>query len=78
LLVSHFGDAFPADEVIVAWVRHFDLMALTRLSLKPGVIELLDTLDDLQLPREKRSFSQGGPKDAMGRAARTWQLRRCI
>ena len=32
-------------------VRHFDLMASTRLSLKPGAIDLLDALDDLRLPR---------------------------
>ena len=51
LLIDHFGDAFPADEFISAWVRHFDLMASTRLSLKPGAIELLDALDDLRLPR---------------------------
>jgi beta-phosphoglucomutase-like phosphatase (HAD superfamily) len=49
LLLSHFGDAFPADEFVAAWVRHFDLMAATRLSLKPGAIELLDTLDDLMI-----------------------------
>src|SRR5215472_11112533 len=51
LLLGHFGDAFPADEFVAAWVRHFDLMASTRLSLKPGAIELLDMLDDLRLPR---------------------------
>jgi len=51
LLLGHFGDAFPADEFVAAWVRHFDMMAATRLSLKPGAIELLDTLDDLRLPR---------------------------
>ena len=48
LLLGHFGDAFPADEFVAAWVRHFDLMAATRLSLKPGAIEMLDTLDDLR------------------------------
>jgi HAD superfamily hydrolase (TIGR01509 family) len=32
-------------------VRHFDLMASSRLALKPGVVELLDALDDLRLPR---------------------------
>jgi HAD superfamily hydrolase (TIGR01509 family) len=32
-------------------MRHFDLLAAIRLSLKPGAIELLDTLDDLWLPR---------------------------
>ena len=51
LLIDHFGDTFPADEFISAWVRHFDLMASTRLSLKPGAIDLLDALDDLRLPR---------------------------
>jgi HAD superfamily hydrolase (TIGR01509 family) len=51
LLLGCFGDAFPVDEFVAAWVRHFDLIAATRLSLKPGVIELLDTLDDLRLAR---------------------------
>jgi len=51
LLIDHFGDTSPADEFISTWVRHFDLMASTRLSLKPGAIELLDALDDLRLPR---------------------------
>ena len=30
LLLGHFGDAFPADEFVAAWVRHFDLIAPTR------------------------------------------------
>jgi HAD superfamily hydrolase (TIGR01509 family) len=51
LLLGHFGDDFPADEFVTAWVRHFDLIASTRLSLKPGALELLDTLEDLRLPR---------------------------
>jgi HAD superfamily hydrolase (TIGR01509 family) len=51
LLLGHFGNAFPADEFVAAWVRHFDVLASTRLSLKPGAIELLDTLEDLRLPR---------------------------
>jgi HAD superfamily hydrolase (TIGR01509 family) len=51
LLVSHFGEAFPVDEFEAAWVRHFWVVAETRLALKPGVLELLDTLDQLGLPR---------------------------
>ena len=51
LLLGHFGSTFPVDEFMVAWLKHFDLMAPTRLSVKPGVIELLDTLDELRLPR---------------------------
>ena len=33
------------------WVRHFWVIAETRLALKPGALELLDTLDQLRLPR---------------------------
>jgi HAD superfamily hydrolase (TIGR01509 family) len=51
LLLEHFGAAFPADEFLAAWVRHFWVIAETRLQLKPGVVELLDTLDELRLPR---------------------------
>src|SRR5882762_3226738 len=51
LLLSHFGDAFPVDDFQEAWVRHFWVIAETRLALKPGVLELLDTLDQFRLPR---------------------------
>jgi len=51
LLVDHYGTDFPVDEFMAAMARHFDLMAATSLTLKPGAIELLDTLDDLRLPR---------------------------
>jgi len=51
LLLSHFGKDFPVDEFEAAWIRHFWLIAETRLTLKPGVLELLDTIDELALPR---------------------------
>jgi len=51
LLLDHYGAAFPVDEFLAAMVRHFDLLAATSLSLKPGAKELLDVLDDLRLPR---------------------------
>jgi HAD superfamily hydrolase (TIGR01509 family) len=51
LLLSHFGDAFPVDEFQATWVRHFWKIADTRLALKPGALELLETLDQLRLPR---------------------------
>jgi HAD superfamily hydrolase (TIGR01509 family) len=50
-LLSHFGDAFPVDAFQAAWVRHFWIVAETRLELKPGALELLDALDQLGLPR---------------------------
>jgi HAD superfamily hydrolase (TIGR01509 family) len=50
-LLSHFGEAFPVDAFQEAWVRHFWVIAETRLELKPGALELLDALDQLGLPR---------------------------
>jgi HAD superfamily hydrolase (TIGR01509 family) len=51
LLLDHFGAGFPVEVFRTAWMRHFDLMADTRLALKQGVVELLGTLDELRLPR---------------------------
>jgi HAD superfamily hydrolase (TIGR01509 family) len=51
LFLSHFGEAFPVDEFQATWVGHFWALAETRLALKPGALELLDTLDQFQLPR---------------------------
>jgi HAD superfamily hydrolase (TIGR01509 family) len=51
LLLSHFGETFAVDEFQAAWVRHFWVIAETRLTLKPGALELLDTLDQFRLPR---------------------------
>jgi beta-phosphoglucomutase-like phosphatase (HAD superfamily) len=51
LLLAHFGEAFPADEFQAAWVRHFWVIAEARLALKPGALELLDTLNRFRLPR---------------------------
>ncbi len=50
-LVSHYGSSFPVDEFRAAWNRHFDVIVETRLTVKPGVLELLDALDTLGLPR---------------------------
>ena len=51
LLLSHFGESFAVNDLQAAWIRHFWIIAETRLMLKTGVIELLDTLDQLRLPR---------------------------
>ena len=51
LLVDHYGSGFPVEGFMVAMVQHFDRMATNDLTVKPGVIELLDVLDDLRLPR---------------------------
>jgi HAD superfamily hydrolase (TIGR01509 family) len=51
LLLSQFGETFAVDEFQAAWMRHFWVIAETRLTLKPGVLELLDTLDQFRLRR---------------------------
>lgn len=51
LLLEHFGASFPAEAFEAAWLRHFWAIADGRLAVKPGVVELLDTLDALRVPR---------------------------
>jgi beta-phosphoglucomutase-like phosphatase (HAD superfamily) len=51
LLLAQLGADFPIDAFQAAWVRHFWVIAETRLTLKPGALALLDTLDELGLPR---------------------------
>jgi HAD superfamily hydrolase (TIGR01509 family) len=51
ILLAHFGLSFPVEEFVATWLRHFEVLAATRLALKPGAMELLSTLDDLGLPR---------------------------
>ncbi|MBY0339248.1 MAG: HAD family phosphatase [Acetobacteraceae bacterium] len=51
LLIREWGSAAEVDRLHDDWMRHFDALAGERLTLKPGVAELLDTLDTLGLPR---------------------------
>ena len=51
VLSDHFGTGFPADIFFDDVVKHFDQLADAQLELKPGVVELLDLLDRLGLPR---------------------------
>lgn len=49
-LGAHFGEAVDPDLLWNSASGHFFKLADTRLCLKPGVIELLDLLDRLDLP----------------------------
>jgi HAD superfamily hydrolase (TIGR01509 family) len=51
MLLDHFGATFPVDDFVTVWLQHFGALADERLAPKPGVVELLDTLDELLLPR---------------------------
>jgi beta-phosphoglucomutase-like phosphatase (HAD superfamily) len=51
LFLTHFGEDFLFDDFHGNWRRHFWLIAEHKLALKPGALELLETLDRLALPR---------------------------
>jgi len=51
LFLEHFGDDFRFDDFHADWTRHFWLISESKLAQKPGVPELLETLDRLRLPR---------------------------
>jgi HAD superfamily hydrolase (TIGR01509 family) len=51
LLLEEMGSDFPVDQYFAQMIRHFELLAATQLRLKPGVVELLDFLDQLDMPR---------------------------
>lgn len=51
IILAHTGPDFPIDPYFAQMISHFDLLATTELRLKPGVVELLDLLDTLAMPR---------------------------
>jgi HAD superfamily hydrolase (TIGR01509 family) len=50
-MLDHFGPDLAVDELAEISRRHFRALADARDILKPGVVELLDRLDALGLPR---------------------------
>jgi len=50
-LRQHFGETFPAEEFCERTRLSFNELADTRLRLKGGMVEILDLLDELRLPR---------------------------
>ena len=51
MLLEHMGADFPVDRYFTQMIGHFESLAATQLRLKPGVVELLDLLDQLGMPR---------------------------
>ncbi|UJW76351.1 HAD family hydrolase [Rhizobium sp. SL42] len=51
LLMAHYGAEFDAESFRPIWLSHFNRLMAQELRLKPGVVELLDLLDRLGLPR---------------------------
>jgi beta-phosphoglucomutase-like phosphatase (HAD superfamily) len=63
LLRSHFGETFPVDEFQAAWVRHFWVIADTRLTLKPGALELLARWTGCAYAVPSRAHHPGRPSN---------------
>jgi len=59
-MLEAYGEAYPAEELRVAWMRHFKLLVADSLELKPGVEALLDLLDEMGLPRAIATSSSHG------------------
>jgi len=50
-MLAALGEGFPIDDYYDLMIERFEALAVSELQLKPGVIELLDLLDTLELPR---------------------------
>jgi HAD superfamily hydrolase (TIGR01509 family) len=51
LMLQQLGEQFPIDDYRARMKDRFVALSTTELRLKPGVLELLDLLDELDLPR---------------------------
>lgn len=50
-IFADYGADFPIDSFRDAWLRHLGVMMAEGVALKPGVIEILDLLDRLDIRR---------------------------
>jgi HAD superfamily hydrolase (TIGR01509 family) len=58
LLLDLYGSEDDVARLRVAWSQGFESLAATRLAMKAGVVEILDALDRLGLPRAIATSSQ--------------------
>ena len=54
MLADRYSSTVAVDDLVVSWFSHYGRFADQGLPLKLGVIELLDTLDRMHLPRRSR------------------------
>lgn len=51
ILLDRYGPDFRVDDLTAVWISHFKKLIEVDLPLKPGALELLALLDQLDLPR---------------------------
>ncbi|MEI3803660.1 HAD family phosphatase [Agrobacterium sp. CCNWLW32] len=73
-IFADYGADFPIDSFRDAWLRHLGVMMADGVALKPGVIDILDLLDRLDIRRAIATSSQHdsvtrhlGPHDLLRR-----------
>ena len=73
-IIAEHGADFPMDAFRDAWLRHLAVSMAGGVQLKTGVVEILDLLDDLKLPRAIATSSRHesvnrhlGPHNLLGR-----------
>ena len=59
-LLGALGKTFDAEAFRSTWVSHYETLLDLRLDIKPGVVELLDLLDRLDIPR---AIATSSPRD---------------
>lgn len=50
-LLAALGETFDAETFRETWISHYQTLLELRLAIKPGVVEILDLLDRLSIPR---------------------------
>ncbi|MFK3778061.1 HAD family hydrolase [Agrobacterium sp. NPDC089420] len=73
-ILADYGADFPIDSFRDAWLRHLGVMMAEGVALKPGVIDILDLLDRLDIRRAIATSSRHdsvirhlGPHDLLRR-----------
>ncbi len=73
-IIADYGADFPIETFRDAWLRHLGVMMADGVALKPGVIEILDLLDRLDIRRAIATSSRHdsvtrhlGPHDLLRR-----------
>lgn len=63
ILSIHYGAGFDPEAFKIEILRHFEELTAAEVALKGGVLEILDLLDELSLPRAVATSSGRGAVD---------------
>ncbi len=70
---SEYGDDFPMEAFRDAWLRHLAIQMADGVALKAGVVEILDLLDELHMPR---AIATSSGHDSVNRHLQPFHLTR--